>query len=85
LQELVADQAHDIELLQEQVKKLLPKPKKKPVTRRTWQKEIALLCSTGAPGSQRDAWHSRTRNNRSNAVSLLLCERGPGRKDIVPS
>jgi excisionase family DNA binding protein len=35
LQELVADQARDMELLQEQVKKLQPKPKKKPATRRT--------------------------------------------------
>jgi excisionase family DNA binding protein len=35
LQELVADQARDIDLLQEQVKKLQPKPKKKPAARRT--------------------------------------------------
>jgi excisionase family DNA binding protein len=34
LQELVWEQGHDIELLQEQVKKLQPKPKKKPATRR---------------------------------------------------
>lgn len=34
LQELVSDQARDIEQLQEQVKKLQPKPKKKPATRR---------------------------------------------------
>lgn len=32
---LVADQARDIELLQEQVKKLQPKPKKRTTTRRT--------------------------------------------------
>ena len=35
LQELVDEQARDIELLQEQVKKLQPNPKKKPATRRT--------------------------------------------------
>jgi len=35
LQELAYEQARDIELLQEQVRKLQPKPKKKPTTRRT--------------------------------------------------
>jgi len=35
LQYLVSDQARDIELLQEQVKKLQTKPKKKPATRRS--------------------------------------------------